>query len=120
MNLRHMSYETIAYAINRGNVIGLLTPKNSFKPFFLCLVKDFGTATGPLGDNNHFVSAGEKYIECQYLDKEPKKKTTGMVHYKLLPEIVYVNPALVFAPCVNMNSDLSMSIEEYMWLSDSI
>ena len=112
--------DSVLGAIQKGNFIGLLSPHNSFEPFFLYLVKDFGKAEKALDDENHFIFPGEKYIECQYLDRDRKKKTRGKVHYKLLPDTVYVNPASVFAPCVNMDPDLSMSIEEYMWLCDSI
>ena len=112
--------DTVLGAITVGNVIGLLTPPNCHEAFYLCLVNDFGVAKTPLGTGINFVAPGEKFIQCQYLDKNNKKKTAGKVHYKLLEGTVYVNPASVFIPCVNIDSEYTMTIDEYLWLCDSV
>ena len=111
--------DSVLDAIAVGNIIALLT--DNFDPFYLCKVFDFGVATTELGDRkkDNFVSEGEQYIACQYLDIDKKKKTKGKVHYKLLDNIVYINPATVFVPCVTIDQDMTLSVEEFQWLCDS-
>ena len=92
------------------------------EPFFLCKVLDFGVAKEELGDRkkDNFAAEGEQFIACQYLDVDKtKKKVRGKVHYKLLDGVVYINPATVFAPSVNMGLDMSHTAEECQWLCDS-
>ena len=111
--------DSVLNAIAKGNIIALLT--DTHEPFYLCKVLDFGVATKELGDQerNNFATVGEQFIACQYLDVDKKrKKTRGMVHYKLLDAVVYIYPATVFVPCVNIGSDLSLSAEEFQWLCD--
>ena len=40
--------------------------------------------------------------------------------YKLLPEIVLVLPTQVLNPVVELDKDGNLSMENYLWLSDSI
>ena len=111
--------DCVLNAIEKKSIIALYSPEKSFEPFYLCQVNDFGIATQNLVDkNNHVILSGEQFIECQYLDKRSQGKSR--VKYTLLPDIIYVNPAMVASPVVNMMSDMSMSIDEYIWLSDTI
>ena len=52
-------------------------------------------------------------MKCQYLEKveDTKKKI-----YKLLDSAVYVTPKMVESPLVSMNFDLSLLIQEYIYL----
>ena len=112
--------DSILDSIAKGNIIALLA--DSSDPFYLCKVLDFGIAVAEIGDRktNNFVSVGEQYIACQYLDLDKKRrKTKGKMHYRLLDGIVYINPAEVFVPCVTMEDDLTLSVEEFQWLCDS-
>ena len=69
-------------------------------------------ATEPLADNNnHTVLPGQKYISCQYYQKKSFKLGSRIVKYKLLPRLVYVDPAMVLAPLVNINDNHKLSIE---------
>ena len=111
--------DSVLDAITKGSVVALLT--DSYEPFYLCKVLDFGIAGKDLGnpESHNFVIKGEKYIECRYLDIDTRRKRTkGKIHYKLLDEIIYVHPATVFVPYVNIDSDLSITAEEYQWLCD--
>ena len=40
--------------------------------------------------------------------------------YEILPEIVLVLPTQVSNPVVELDEDGSLSMENYLWLSDSI
>ena len=107
--------------IDAGNVIALLTEDDY--PFYLCQVIDYGIALEDLGccENDNFVCKGEKFIACFYFDLDKSRKKKGKVYFKLLDDdIVYVNPATVFAIGVNMDmDDLSLSSEGYQWLCDN-
>ena len=108
--------------INEGNVIALYSPIGAHdEPFYLCLVRGFGTASEVLQDqNNHIVSPGENYISCQYFQRAPLKLGKRVVNYKLLPDLVYVHPGTVVSPIVNLSSNFTLPIEEYIWLSDAV
>ena len=98
------------------NVIALLTPGAEW-----CKVLDFGIAIKKLGNRqeNNFVFEGEQFIACHYFDVDKKKKKVrGKVNYKLLDGVVYINPATVFVPFVNMGCDMSLSTKEFQWLCD--
>ena len=107
--------------IDAGNVIALLTVDDY--SFYLCQVIDYGIAVEDLGsrEDDNFVCQGEKFIACFYFDLDKSRKKKGKVYFKLLDDdIVYVNPATIFAIGVNMDSDdLSLSSENYQWLCDN-
>ena len=85
----------------------------------MCKVLDFGVALEQLSDNyNHVIEKGEKYIKVQYFQKDQEFKSK--VRYKLLMDEVYVYPNLVMSLLVNLKDDLTLLIEEYQWLMDSI
>ena len=111
--------ESVFDIISIGSIIALFSHHQSLELFYLCKVRSYGIATKRLEDvNNHVIEIGHRYIECQYLEKlfEQKKYVT----FKLLSSIVYVLPAQVMCPLVNLGPELRLSISEYQWFSDSI
>ena len=112
--------DSVFATIDEGKTIAIATEECSFESFYLCLVNSIGIATEPLVDkNNHTVLPGQKYLSCQYYQKLPFKFGSRIVKYKLLPGLVYVDPAMVLAPLVNISDSNTLSIDEYIWLSDS-
>ena len=94
-----------------------------FENFYLVLVQHKGEANEDMVDfNGHTVQKGSLYLEGFYLEKiENKKKRSRFVQYKLIQkQKVYVDPSHVFCPAVAINEDLQLSIEDYLFLCDSI
>ena len=72
-------------------------------------------------DWGHPIEVGEKYITVHYLEKEESKSKRGKVFYTELTEKkVYVLPGEIFYPCVPMNSDNTLDIGDYQFLSDCL
>ena len=66
----------------------------------------------------HTIQKGSEFIQGYYLKKVDEKK--GRVYYKELKKLVYVYPYEIFCPAVPINKDLSLTAEDYQFLSDSI
>lgn len=111
--------ENVFNIISAGSIIALFSHHQSLELFYLCKVLDFGIASEMLHDEyNHIIDIGTKYIKCQYLEKCREQK--NYITFKLLSSIVYVLPAQVMCPLVNLGQDLRLTISDYQWLSDSI
>ena len=106
--------DSVLAAISKGNIVALYSPPNSMELFYLCKVIDFGVASENLIDKyNHAIPVGSKYL-AKVMEKKNK------YFYKLLPDDIYVCPTEVMSPFVKLEADLSLSVSEYQWLSDSI
>ena len=106
-------------------VIALFSASNSLELFYLCKVVSFGKATEELKDeNNHRIGKDNSYIEVNYFEKKPNSEfTKGSIIYKSLPTTMYVHPAQVMSPKVNVTfvgSNIHVTRDEYQWLCDSI
>ena len=109
----------------KGNIIALFSPTNALELFYLCKVIDFGVATEDLCDeNNHRIGEGNAFVLVHYFEKRANSEfRKGNIIYKLVPETVYVHPAQVMSPNVNVTfigSNIHLSCSEYQWLCDSI
>ena len=101
--------EAVYSSLVEGNVIPLYTPKSDpFESFYLCITQSFGVANEVLTDKyNHYVTVGEKCIASKYLQKVPFKLGSRTKKYKLLPDIVHVDPIHVVSPHVNLGPNYS-------------
>ena len=117
--LHEMRSDSVFDVIKKDGVIALYSSPNSLELFYLCKVKEFGIAQENLIDTfNHIIPKGSKFIKCQYFEKYEEKR--GGVMYKILPETVLVLPTQVLNPVVELDEDGSLSMENYLWLSDRI
>ena len=111
--------ECVFDVIEVGSYVALFSAKSSFELFYICKVIAFGTAENDIYDSfNHAVLKGTRFIECNYLEKIKEKKSN--VYYKIIPKTVLVHPSQVMAPAVNVQEDLSLTMQEYQWLADCI
>ena len=95
----------------------------AFETFHLVLVQHKGEATEDMVDfNGQTVAKGSLYLEGFHLEKvESKKKKNRFVQYRLIQkQKVFVDPGQVFCPAVAVNEELQLSIEDYLFLCDSI
>ena len=106
--------------VEEGSFIALYSTPNSFENFLICKVKNKGIADEDLVDfYGHIVKSGDKFITGVYLEKVNQKKEK--VFYKYLKKNVYIYPGEMFCPAVAIHeTDLSISIEDYQFLCDSI
>ena len=58
------------------------------------------------------------FITGVYLEEDRRRK--GRVYYKRHKKEVYIYPGEVFCPVVMLDGDLSMSIQDYLYLCNSV
>ena len=73
-------------------------------------------------ENRHCILEGSRYFVCQYLEKEDfissgRNKT---ISYKMLKGEIFILPKQIFYPCVNLSSNLKMSLADYQFLADCV
>ena len=117
-----VNVDSILNGIDPGSYIGIYSSENANELFYLCLVRSINRTPVDITDrNNHFVPAGSVYAVCSYLEKVSENHRQKKIQYKLLPESeVFVLHNQIFCPCVNLESDLGLDLQEYLWLSDCI
>ena len=111
--------------VSVGDAIAIFSASNSLELFYLCKVVSFGKATEDLNDeNNHCIGKDDPYIEVRYFEKKPNSEfKKGNIVYKCLPKPVYVHPAQVMSPKINVTcigSNIHVTRDEYQWLCVSI
>ena len=114
-----MRTEYVADIVAPNSFIALFSPPESFEQFYIC--KAFSVNTGSdmmVDDYCHIIQKGDKYINCNYLEKVKEKH--GRKYCKCLPKTAYVLPAQVLCPSVSLDSNMSKSAADYQWFSDSI
>lgn len=105
--------------VEEGSFVGLYSSETSFEFFLVCEVKSKDIAEEDRTDfYGHIVKKGDTYITGVYLEEDKRKKKR--VYYKKHKKDVYIYPGEVFCPAIMLESDLSMSIEDYLYLCDSV
>ena len=126
MEMFELRSESVVQAVKPGNVAALFSPPNSLELFYLCKVIESGVAIEDLCDiYNHYVSKGTPYLLVNYFEKKSNSEFSknGHVIYRLIKKSVYVLPAQVMSPNVNVTyigTDVYLLMNEYQWLSDMI
>ena len=69
-------------------------------------------------DSCHLFTRGEQYLKCRYL--QPLKQKKGMHYYKKHVVVVFVNPLHILCPCVNISEDLTLSADDFQFLTDAM
>ena len=119
-----MRSDSVLEVLCVGDVIALFSSSRSLELFYLCKVVNFGVAEKDLKDeNNHCIEKGAPYVEVKYFEVKSNNVKKPFIVYKYLPKPVYVHPAQVISPKVNVTyigSDIHVSRDEYQWLCDSI
>ena len=114
-----MKTEYVADIVAPNSFIALFSPPESFEQFYICKAFSVNTASDMMVDDYcHIIQKGDKYINCNYLEKVKEKH--GCIYCKCLPKTVYVLPAQVLCPSVSLDSNMSKSAADYQWFSDSI
>ena len=109
--------------IEPGSHVALFSASNSFELFIVCKITDKSIAEDDLKDfYGHVIRKGDKFLTGVYLEKKDvSKKKAGRIYYKKHKKEVYLYPEEVFSFAVSINeNDLSMSMSDYQFLSDSI
>lgn len=105
--------------IEPGSVVAVYSPPNASEVFYLCKVVSIGEAHETLVDKyNHRITEGSKYLSCNYLEKIKEKKS--VIHYKLVKGEALVMPYQVFCPSVTMSEQLTLTVEDYVFLCDMV
>ena len=108
--------------ITVGNYIAIYSFSNATKLFYICKVLGKAVACGDMVDNcryHHLIQEGESYITAHYLEKVTEKR--GQIVYKLLDtKQVFILSQQLFFPCVPIQEDLTLAIQDYQFLCDCI
>ena len=120
--------ETYFDLINIGSYVAIYSDRKANELFYLGKVIDKGEAVTNnekekyiQDDWGHPVEVGEKYVTIHYLEKEESNSRRGNVFYtELTKKKAYVLPGEIFYPCVPMNSDSTLDIGDYQFLSDCL
>ena len=104
--------------VQPGQVIAHRTPPEEKQSFYLVVVNEVITAASNVYDAyQHFVTVGDRYLSCCYLEIERETKT--YIQYKKQTTMVLVLPGEVLTPFVNISDDFKLSLDEKQWLCDS-
>ena len=109
-----MSQGTIFELVDPGTYVGIRSPPNAIKPFFIVEVFSKGIAKEALCDaSGHSILSGEQYAEVGYLQKQDEKKRIVRYQHPKIQESIFVHMAEIFVTNVALNKDLCMDIHEY-------
>ena len=105
--------------VETDSFIGLYSASSSFEAFIVCSVKDKAVADDDIiYFYGHLVKKGDRFITGIYLEEDKRK--AGRIYYKKHKKDVYSYPGEVFSPAIMLDNQLSMSIQDYLYLCDSI
>ena len=89
-----MRTECVADVVTPNSFIALFSPPESFELFYICKAFSINTTSDMVVDDyRHIIQKGDKYIDCNYLEKVKEKH--GHIYYKCLSKTVFVLPAQV-------------------------
>ena len=109
--------------VEEGSFVALYSSSNSLELFIILKVSGKKVAEDDISDiYGHCIRKGTPYIEGKYLEKiEKKNANKNKIYYKELSKTVYIHPGEIFFPAVLVNEiDLSIDIEDYQFISDSL
>ena len=108
--------------VNVNSYVALLSAHNSMELFHICEIQEKSIATDDLVDfYGHIIQKEAKFLTGVYLEKKDAHRWSNRIYYKKHKKDVYIYPAEVFVPNVSIDdNELSMSLAEYQFLSDSI
>ena len=106
--------------VNVNSYLALLSAHNSMELFHICEIKETSIATDDLVDfYGHIIQKGAKFLTVVYLEKKDAHRS-NRIYYKKHKRCLH-HPAEIFVPDVSIDdSELSMSLAGYQFLSDSI
>lgn len=103
--------------ISPGNYAALYSHESSAELFYIVEVIAKNIAEEDIDD---IIKKGDHYLSCKYLEKVEQNIRKGIVKYKSVEREVAISPRTVFYPCVDINKDLIMRLDDYQFLSDCI
>ena len=115
-----LDQDTVFDLIWPGTFVGLKSPKNSIEPFILCKIISNDTASETLTDTNgHTIIKGEKYAEVVYLQKTIQRGCKVKYEMPKKSPNVYLHIGEVAVTNIEVNVDLSMHVNEYIYVSNA-
>ena len=101
-----------------NSFVALYSPATSFEPFYVVKVISKSTANDDMIDiYGHTIQKGSKFLKGFYLEKIEQKKDN--IIYEQLKNIVYIYPWEIFIPAVTIDTNLTMGIDDYLFLCNS-
>ena len=114
---RHTDYTGM---IEKGSFIAIYSSETS-EGFYICQVMDIKHSMENINDGQHFLPADTDYMECMYLEKGRENFKKGTVQYSFTKQfgIVYVTFDQVFYPMVIVSPDRTISLTDYLCISEA-
>ena len=104
-------------------VVAIQSSINANELFYMCQIIDIKQAEDDTEDAyGHKIGKGQEYLECFYLELKDPMAKKGFYLYKRLKKvkIVFVLPAQVFCPSVNLTDNLKLDVQEHQFLADCL
>ena len=119
LEMFEMKSNAMMEVVEPGSYVAL-NSHTHFEMFYLYEVLQKSVAEEEIeeDDSGHLFTRGEQYLKCRYLQTLKQKK--GMHYYNKHAVVVFVNPLHILCPCVNVSEDLTLSADDFQFLTDAM
>ena len=101
--------------ISENSFAALYSSTNSIENFILCKITAKCQAVENIEDEaGHCFLKGEYYFTGHYLQRDERRSGKNNIAYKVIPEIVFIDPCQIIYPDVNLDIDLRLSMGEFV------
>ena len=106
--------------IEEGSYVGVYSSGKSLELFYVIKIIEKCVAEDDISDiYGHIMQSGATYFKGYYLEKIDSSRR-DILPYKQHKKIVYIYLAEIFYPAIAMSSQLTLSIEDYIFISDAV